>query len=42
VDGFWNDANNFFHAGTSGQWEAILTTPEDRARLLRAATGGVP
>jgi hypothetical protein len=32
VDGFWNNANNFFHAGTSGQWEAILTTPEDCAR----------
>jgi len=31
IDGFWNDTKSFFHAGTSGQWEALLTTPEHRS-----------
>jgi len=31
TDGFWNDTNRFFHAGSSGQWHQFMG-PEDAER----------
>jgi aryl sulfotransferase len=31
IDGFWNDTSQFFHQGSSGQWQSFLG-PEDQAR----------
>jgi hypothetical protein len=31
IDGFWHNTSNFFHAGATGQWEALMT-PTDAER----------